>query len=196
MFNASIGRGGRNCNHKWCVGFDDIPNRNVFPLYVSGNIFILTQDLLHELCQTALTITFFWIEDVFITGFVPEAMKNVNFVFLDQYMELGDIQNYIAQVTHILQQEDGTVLYFALATAHPFQIMCAWAIKILYMTYDEVEVFGGLERQEVLWKQLTRPTLLIYLHQEIGALPISPRNKGTQFSFGFLCSSLLNVMTV
>ncbi len=189
--NASIERGGVNCG-----SVDDISAHKVFPLYVNRNIFIIiTQDLLHELYQTALTITFFRIEDVFLTSFVSEAMKNVNFVFLDQYIEIRSINKYIAQVTHTTKSGNGAGPYFAIAMAHPFTTtcMCAWAIRLLHLTTSEIEVFGGLERFEALWTNLTQPILIRHLYNETGVLTKFPKyNKDTIFSFGLLCSHLLN----
>ncbi len=56
MSNASIARAGLDCNYQWCVIFNDHSNRTGFPIYVSGNLFILTQDLFTQKKESFYTI--------------------------------------------------------------------------------------------------------------------------------------------
>ncbi|KAH9520322.1 hypothetical protein Btru_060494, partial [Bulinus truncatus] len=72
--HAVVGRTG-----KWKVEKGLFPNSSYpFP-YCAGYFVVLTPDLIRPMYQYGKTIDFFWIDDVFLYGMVPAAIKGVHF---------------------------------------------------------------------------------------------------------------------
>jgi hypothetical protein len=53
---------------QWCVGENELPGRTHFPQYCAGLGFVLSRELVLALYRASLSIPFFWIDDVYITG--------------------------------------------------------------------------------------------------------------------------------
>ena len=77
------------CLEKGCASADkpQLQNRTFYIPYLQGSFFILTQDILHDLYNTAISIMYmyFWMEDAYLTGIVCNAMTNVSHVQLIDY---------------------------------------------------------------------------------------------------------------
>ncbi len=74
---------GRECKSlkgKVCIAPNDYPHLKTFPLYVHGGFYVLTRDILEDIYSTSLRITYQWIEDAFITGFVVKELGNIKFI--------------------------------------------------------------------------------------------------------------------
>ncbi|XP_015111303.1 beta-1,3-galactosyltransferase 1 [Diachasma alloeum] len=59
----------RNETHKWYAPPEQF-KLSVYPDYVTGQAYLMSRDIIHKLYSTALSQTFFRIEDIFITGIV------------------------------------------------------------------------------------------------------------------------------
>ncbi|RUS73794.1 hypothetical protein EGW08_018433, partial [Elysia chlorotica] len=72
--NAPVGRTG-----KWRVEKDLFANNTYHFPYCAGFFIIITTDLLMPMYQAAKTIDFFWIDDVFMYGMVPDFVGGIRF---------------------------------------------------------------------------------------------------------------------
>ena len=70
---------------KWCIAWNDYPSYHKYPTFIRGSFYILTSDILDDLYNTAVTITYHWVEDAFLTGFVRTRLKDVTFINLAKY---------------------------------------------------------------------------------------------------------------
>uniref|UniRef100_A0A0B7A977 Hexosyltransferase n=1 Tax=Arion vulgaris TaxID=1028688 RepID=A0A0B7A977_9EUPU len=85
--NAHVGRTG-----KWKVEKNLFANASYpFP-YCAGFFVLVTGDLIRNMYQRGKSIDFFWIDDVFLYGMVPEIIKGVNF------FQLGGGRKALTQV--------------------------------------------------------------------------------------------------
>ncbi|ESN94126.1 hypothetical protein HELRODRAFT_123616, partial [Helobdella robusta] len=64
---------------KWKVEVEDYPD-DLYPRYCSGSAFIVTSDLAQKLYNTSHYVPFFWVDDVYLTGFIPKKLANVTHV--------------------------------------------------------------------------------------------------------------------
>ncbi len=187
MTNVSVSRSGFNCKHSACVGYEDHEGLAKYPLYLSGEIFILTPDILEELYQMALTINYFWIEDIFLTGFVREVMKDVNVIFLDSYMDLGDMRTFVGQFT----TNKPTIIpkgpYFATLT-DSLITSCIWALRLLHMNNKTMIFIGdGQNNHKKLWTKLSE--IMYFMPPYSGPFPVQSRHsQAFMFSIGRVCS--------
>ena len=72
--NAPVGRTG-----KWKVEKDLFANNTYHFPYCAGFFVIITTDLLSPMYQAAKSMDFFWIDDVFMYGMVPEVLGGIRF---------------------------------------------------------------------------------------------------------------------
>ncbi|XP_050315738.1 lactosylceramide 1,3-N-acetyl-beta-D-glucosaminyltransferase-like [Anthonomus grandis grandis] len=64
---------------KWYVSYEQYPEQ-FYPEYCSGMFAIMTSDVALNLYRNAQKTTFFWIEDVFLTGIVAKKIWGLRFV--------------------------------------------------------------------------------------------------------------------
>ena len=72
---------------RWAVAENDHPDIKTYPKFLNGYFYIMTMDLLSEVYRTALSIVYLWIEDVFLTGFVTKAIRNITWMDLKNHIE-------------------------------------------------------------------------------------------------------------
>ncbi|XP_059053275.1 beta-1,3-galactosyltransferase 5 [Achroia grisella] len=63
----------RNKQNKWYVTWEEYP-RNEYPPYLSGWYYITTSKIAARICEEAIYHPYFWIDDIFVTGIVPEVL--------------------------------------------------------------------------------------------------------------------------
>ena len=66
----------RDPSSKWFVTSDEYPYEHFEP-YCSGSAYFITQDLIQPLFDATRTIPFFWIDDYYMTGLLPRAVRSV-----------------------------------------------------------------------------------------------------------------------
>ena len=75
----------RDRSSKWFVSSDEYPYEH-FASYCSGSAYFITQDLIQPLFETTRSIPFFWIDDYYITGLLPRAIRptiHVNYLYIN-----------------------------------------------------------------------------------------------------------------
>ncbi|XP_047537047.1 beta-1,3-galactosyltransferase 5-like [Vanessa atalanta] len=63
----------RNKQNKWYVTFEEY-NRNIYPPYLSGWYYIISPKIASVMCEEAMYNTYFWIDDIFVTGLLSESL--------------------------------------------------------------------------------------------------------------------------
>ena len=58
---------------KWAISHGELPVK-VYPNYCAGLAYIQTADVARALYRMSLRISFFWIDDVYVTGLLVEAL--------------------------------------------------------------------------------------------------------------------------
>jgi beta-1,3-galactosyltransferase 1 len=66
----------RDPKSKWFLSEQDF-KKDYFEKYCSGSAFLVTGDLIFSIYKKSLHMKFFWIDDYFITGLVPNALGYV-----------------------------------------------------------------------------------------------------------------------
>lgn len=93
-----IRKGEESCKDhlkKWCISKDYLPKIEVYPSYCSGSAFIYTTDLSEEIYNTAKHVTYFYIDDVYVTGLVLRSIKNfTKYNILTENRHLADINDF------------------------------------------------------------------------------------------------------
>lgn len=64
----------RDKQNKWYVPWDEYPRKD-YPPYLSGWYYITTPKLAGHLCDEAMIQPKYWIDDIFITGLIPESLN-------------------------------------------------------------------------------------------------------------------------
>lgn len=59
---------------KWAVNRTEYPD-DYYPHYCSGIAYILTADVARAIYRTSAHVPYFWIDDVYVTGMIPEAIR-------------------------------------------------------------------------------------------------------------------------
>ena len=178
MSHNLIARGEEECKSKFCVSKHGYGHLKEYPLYVGGNIFILTQDLLQDLYKTSLTIPYMWVEDAYLTGIVREKMENVNMFFLDAHMNFGNQREFM----QTLIKPDKTsstaddIQYFITLLPDTFMSSCIWSLRLFYMSDEEIAMIGGSSKHLELWNQFTR--MLIDKHMFDSVLKSNLARRG------------------
>jgi len=84
---------------QWCVRPDELPGRTHFPQYCAGLGFALSREIVSALYSASLSMPYFWIDDVHITGLlmseVSRNLHGIHYVDLISNFTLveGDIEN-------------------------------------------------------------------------------------------------------
>lgn len=68
--------------NKWYVTWEEYP-RNEYPSYLSGWYYIITPDIASRICEEVIYHPYFWIDDIFVTGILAEAL-NINLMNLPE----------------------------------------------------------------------------------------------------------------
>ncbi|KAJ8708046.1 hypothetical protein PYW08_010412 [Mythimna loreyi] len=63
----------RDRDDKWYVTWYEYP-RQEYPPYLSGYYYITTPHVAAALCEEAVKLPYFWIEDIFVTGILTESL--------------------------------------------------------------------------------------------------------------------------
>lgn len=64
----------RSKNSKWFTSIDVFPGKE-YPPYVSGTSYVVSGDLIPDLYRESFYQKLFWLEDVFVTGFLAQAVN-------------------------------------------------------------------------------------------------------------------------
>ncbi|CAF1017166.1 unnamed protein product [Rotaria sordida] len=75
----------RDPSSKWFVSSDEYPYEHFEP-YCSGSAYFITQDLIRPLFEGIQHVPFFWIDDYYITGILPQAIRSsiyVKYLFIN-----------------------------------------------------------------------------------------------------------------
>lgn len=64
----------RSKNSKWFTSIDVFPGKE-YPPYVSGTSYVVSGDLVPDLYRESFYQKLFWLEDVFVTGFLAQAVN-------------------------------------------------------------------------------------------------------------------------
>ena len=64
----------RNEKSKYYISNDEFKGK-VFPNFMTGPAYVLTNDIIKPIYEAALNETYFKLEDVFFTGMVPKVLK-------------------------------------------------------------------------------------------------------------------------
>ena len=79
IHSAWIFRGG-----KWQVGKDEFANMTQYPFpYSTGMFNIITNDIIEELYKATKRTEFFWIDDVYLFGMLPNKVGNITLTHLN-----------------------------------------------------------------------------------------------------------------
>lgn len=80
-------RNRKNCM-KWCVTKRELRGE-YYPKYCAGITYVMSQPLIEALKERAKVTPFFWIDDVYVTGFLPEPFRDrIHYVNLIGHFEL------------------------------------------------------------------------------------------------------------
>lgn len=63
----------RNEQNKWFVTWEEYP-RSIYPSYLSGWYYIMSPKIAAVITDEAIYHPFFWIDDIFVTGLLTEAL--------------------------------------------------------------------------------------------------------------------------
>lgn len=78
----------RNKKSKWYVSWHEY-SRTKYPLYLSGWYYITTPRVAAMVCDEAIYHPFFWIDDVFVTGILTEALAIKLRKLPDNYFQIN-----------------------------------------------------------------------------------------------------------
>ena len=138
---------------KWCVKFNEFPGRRYFPKYCAGLTFVFSTDLVQLLYNTSRTTSFFWIDDVYVTGILPMKVKNMEYISL--------IKNFTLKQDEALAQlkdanKSMTNLFVHVKKSEDFLPM--WQLLLKRLTIDDVKLLGTdvIERSPSMKQLLSR----------------------------------------
>lgn len=75
----------RDPSSKWFVSQNEYPYEHFEP-YCSGSAYFITKDLIRPLFDATEYVSFFWIDDYYITGLLPQAIRSsmhVNYLYIN-----------------------------------------------------------------------------------------------------------------
>ena len=81
-YNLKISRSGRSCRSRWCIFSDYFPREKFYPPHCIGAVIILSGDLIRPLYEASMKATYFWIDDVYLTGLLMQIVQNGTFINL------------------------------------------------------------------------------------------------------------------
>lgn len=59
-----------------CIHDDILPGQSTYPRYCSGASYFYTTNIVHDLYETSLRTSYFFVEDVYITGFLIRLIND------------------------------------------------------------------------------------------------------------------------
>ncbi|XP_053400633.1 beta-1,3-galactosyltransferase 1-like [Mercenaria mercenaria] len=63
---------------KWKIDENEFKNMTYFPVtYCNGFFTVITRDIIQEMYEAARVTPFFWVDDVYLFGLLPDKIKNV-----------------------------------------------------------------------------------------------------------------------
>ncbi|KAK3595115.1 hypothetical protein CHS0354_002367 [Potamilus streckersoni] len=63
----------RRPDDKWFVSYSEYPYKK-YPTYCEGFAYITSTDVVHKLLNASKEVPFYWIDDVYVTGFLPHKI--------------------------------------------------------------------------------------------------------------------------
>lgn len=67
---------------------EEYPNE-LYPAYCSGAGYLITKDLVSVLYDAALHVRTFWVDDIFISGMLPQAVGDVTIIQIPKQLQLS-----------------------------------------------------------------------------------------------------------
>lgn len=77
-------------------------NRSVYPTYVSGMAYVISSDAINDLYGASLRTPVFWLEDVYVTGLLANAV-NIQHIFNGKFDGFKNLMDKCALRTHIVR---------------------------------------------------------------------------------------------
>lgn len=63
---------------KWVISENEFKNMTYFPVtYCNGFVTVMTHDIIKEMYETAKVTPFFWVDDIYLFGLLPDKIGNV-----------------------------------------------------------------------------------------------------------------------
>ena len=114
-----------NCE-KWCAKGDAVKDRIYYPRYCSGLVYAITTDLIPGMLKNVAKVPYYFIEDVYITGFLLEHTRGVHYHKINQFCDIeGGIQTFRPYFKGRLRD----LKYFIL-TDYPSDIKLLWNLTL------------------------------------------------------------------
>ncbi|GAB6025044.1 hypothetical protein CHUAL_010149 [Chamberlinius hualienensis] len=66
----------REPHNKWTVDYNEYPY-DTYPAYCGGLAYVVSPDIARDLLAASLYVPFFWIDDLYVTGFLAEKIPHV-----------------------------------------------------------------------------------------------------------------------
>ncbi|KAL4236554.1 hypothetical protein ACF0H5_004939 [Mactra antiquata] len=109
----------RNPSAKWYVDPNLFKGESRYPDFCQGFIVVISNDIIPELYEASLVIDFFWIDDVFLYGLVPQKLKSIKYTSLNYG---NDVIWGVDEPIKCYQNEKGDCPYYAIMPWKIFQI--------------------------------------------------------------------------
>jgi len=110
---------------KWCVQSEEFPGRDFYPRYCAGLAYILSIDLVPLLYNASWSTPFFWIDDVYVTGLLPQNVEGVRYISL--------VANYTFKVSGVikkLKNSHKSLTHIFVHAPYPSAFMSMWQLLI------------------------------------------------------------------
>ncbi len=133
---------------KWCIAWNDYPNYHKYPTFIRGSFYILTPDILEHMYNAAVRITYHWVEDAFLTGFVRTNLENVTFINLAKY--------YLTKRMRFARQYEKHVekrTKFVTWTPPLYEI---WKAFLTHLTPSDKHIIGDVDKYTDLMEKLNK----------------------------------------
>ncbi|GAB0095494.1 hypothetical protein DMENIID0001_108860 [Sergentomyia squamirostris] len=113
----------RNPSAKWYLP-EEVFRSYVYPNFATGPIYLLTGDIVMDLYKEATETPFLWLEDVFFTGFLAEALK-IPRIDIGKVVKRMDAKNLPCEIPDLiaLHQVNVTEQYEFWTSIHNMEIM-------------------------------------------------------------------------
>jgi len=99
---------------RWCVRPDELPGRTHFPRYCAGLAYALSHEVVSALYSASLSVPYFWIDDVYITGLLmPVVSKKLHNI---HYIDLVLNFTLVPEDIETEYQDSGKSLHYTFAT--------------------------------------------------------------------------------
>ncbi|KAL4236555.1 hypothetical protein ACF0H5_004940 [Mactra antiquata] len=101
----------RNPSAKWYVDSNLFKGESRYPDFCQGFIVVISNDIIPELYEASLAIDFFWIDDVFLYGLVPQKLKSIKYTSFNYGK---DVIWGVDEPIKCYQNEKGDCPYYAI----------------------------------------------------------------------------------